>query len=112
MQGKLCVHSLHGIVLYQMAIGDCQLTRCVQSTIFALIHSNLLQFIPNFYNTKALHDLAVEIFFKMQKSGAREKVRNVAVAQKARHKFVPEFSIAALSLLVIMVSVANVSVYN
>ena len=95
-----------------MAIGDHQLTRCVQSTISALIHSNLLQFIPNFYNTEALYDLAVEIFFKMQKGRARGNVRNVAVTQKARHKFTPEFPIAALSLLVIMVSVINVLAYN
>ena len=39
-------------------------------------------------------------------------MRNVTVAQKARHKFVPEFCIAALSSLVIMVSIANVLVYN
>ena len=105
IQEKLCAHSLHWISFHLNGNWTSLTGRVLSIQHF---YTNLVQSIPDFYNTEALHVLAIEIFFKMQKGGARGKVKNIAVTQKARYKFAPEFPVMALCLLVVIVSVANV----
>ena len=63
-----------------------------------------------FYNIEALHNLVIEIFFKTWKGMVQGKPKNIAIAMRAWHKFEPEFPIAALALVVGMVSVINIMI--
>ena len=60
-----------------------------------------------FYNVEALHDLVIEIFFRAWKGMEKGKLKNIAIARRAYHKFTPALPFTALALVVGMVSVLN-----
>lgn len=61
-----------------------------------------MQDVPHFYNSEALHEFAVELFFKVWK-GKKGEGKKTPIAQNAPFKYKPEFPRSALSLVVGMV---------
>ena len=99
-----CEGSLMEMPLCPQVTGGFPLERYILLTL-VLIYSNggQLQDIPYFYNTEALHDLVVKLFFKVRK--ARKEKGKISNTQRAPSKYKPEFPFASLVMVVGMVSI-------